>query len=244
MKDFMKSVITGAVILGVVLMCSHSGAETNTVTMGVYKWEPYISEQAKNHGVLAEIAVAALEKMGYAVVMKPYPFARIMVHLKDGEIDLAPAISQTDERKMFLDFSSPIYDLEQGFTFKKGKIMYTTITDLKPYIGGIMRGTFWVKELGAAGIRYEEVTEQEQNIKKLVAERVDFVCMPKEIAGYLLKTLGEDPSQYEFGLFIIQGQPVGISQKTLFKELREDFEKGLTIIKSDGTYDEIISKYQ
>lgn len=243
MKTFVKSVIEGIVVLGVVLVCSSIGAEAKQVTMGVYKWEPYVGEQKDKYGILADIVVAVLEKTGYEVDIKPFPFARIMKKLETGEIDLAPGISRTKERERFLDFSSPIYDVEQGFTSKKGRIPYKTIADLTPYTGGIMRGTFWVEELEAAGIRYEEVAEQEQNIMKLTSDRVDFVCMPKEIAFYLINKLGKDQNNYDFGLFKIEGQPVGISRKTQFKELREDFEKGLAAIKSDGTYDKILSKY-
>jgi polar amino acid transport system substrate-binding protein len=240
----MKSVkILGAVFASV-LICSGLFAETKTVTMGVYNWEPFVSEKQENHGLLSEIIVAALERTGYTVVIKNYPFARIMKNLEDGEIDLAPAISVNEERNKIIAFTSPIYDLDMGFTFKKGRIQYRTITDLRNYKGGIMRGTFWVKELESAGIRYEDVTQQAQNIKKLAADRVDFVCMPKEIAFNLIKTSGEDPGRYDFGLFKKEGQPAGISKKTKFRELLDDFEKGLNIIKSDGTYERIVSKYK
>nr|WP_320194339.1 transporter substrate-binding domain-containing protein [uncultured Desulfobacter sp.] len=112
--------------------------------------------------------------------------------------------------------------------------LFRAIVDLKPYKGGIMRGTFWVNELTAAGIRYEEITKQEQNIKMLAADRVGFVCMPKEIAIYLIKKLGKDPHQYAFGRLRADGQPVGIFLKTKFKELREDVDQGLALIKQDG----------
>ncbi len=240
----MKSLKKLLTVFGLVLICSGVFAETKTVTMGVYSWEPYVSEKEENHGLFAEIIAAALEKTGYTVVIKNYPFARIMKNLEDGTVDIAPAISMNEERSKIIDFSSAIYELDMGFTFKKGRINYRTVSDLRSYTAGVMRGTFWVKELESAGIRYEDVTQQEQNIKKLAADRVDFVCMPREIAFNLIKTSGENPDRYDFGLFKKEGQPAGISKKTKYRELRDDFEKGLNIIKGDGTYDRIVSKYK
>jgi polar amino acid transport system substrate-binding protein len=240
----MKCVKKSGVVLGLVLLCSSLLAETKTITMGIYDWEPYVSKKQENHGLLSEIIDVALERMGYTVVIKVIPFARIIEDLKTGNIDISPAISQNDERSKNIYFTSPVYDLSMGFIYKKGKINYNNIDDLKEYKGGIMAGTFWAQELEAAGIRYEEVTEQEQNMKKLISGRVDFVCMPKEIAFYLIKTLGEDPSDYDFKLFRMDGQPAGISRKTKSKELPDDFEKGMGIIRNDGTYDKIIAKYK
>jgi len=231
-------------VLGLVLIWSTVFAETQTVTMGVFNWDPYVSEKQEDHGIIAEIIIAALERTGYTVVVKNYPFARIMKNLENGTIDIAPAISPNKERSKIIDFSSVIYDVDMGFTFKKSRIHYRTISDLKGYTAGVMGGTFWVKEMESAGIRYEEVAQQELNIKKLIVNRVDFVCMPKAIALNLIKILGKDPDEYDFGLFKKEGQPAGISKKTKFRTLRDDFEKGLEIIKSDGTYDKIISKYK
>ena len=212
--------------------------------MGIFEWEPFLSSQKRQHGLLGDLSIAALEKKGYSVVIESYPFARIMEYLKTGKIDFAPAISVTEERKTFLNFSSSIHETEQGFTFKKGTIPYITIKDLKPYTGGILRGSFWQQELEATGIHYEEVKGQEQNIKKLMANRVDFVCMPKEIALYLIKELKDDPGQYEFCPLRTEEQTAGISKKTSFPELLEDFNHGLALIKQDGTYDRILSSYQ
>ena len=240
----MKSVKKLVAILGLVLICSGLSTETKTITIGVYNWEPLVSVTQKNHGVLTKIIVSVLKKMGYTVVIKNYPFARIISCLENGEIDISPAISKNVERNKVIDFSSSIYDLEQGVVFKKGRIHFRTFIDLRSYKGGIMRGTFWARELKAAGISYEEVTEQEQNIEKLAANRVDFVCMPKEVAFNIINKLGKDQTKYDFRLLRLEEQPAGISKKTKFMTLRGDFEKGLNIIKRNGTYDKIILKYK
>lgn len=230
--------------LALMLIGSSLFAETKTVTMGIYSWEPFVSEKQANHGLFAEIIVAALNKTGYTVSVKNYPFARIIYSLETGDIDISPAISQNDERKKFIDFTDPIYELDMGFTFKNGHLNFQTMADLRSYTGGIMRGTFWAAELNAAGIRYEEVADQEQNIRKLAANRIDFVCMPREIAFTLLKTLGEDQSRYDFRLFRKEAQLAGISKKTKFAGLHGDFQQGLSLIKRDGTYDKIVSRYK
>lgn len=231
------------IFFGLALICSNSIADIKTLTIGIYDWKPFISQQMENHGLLAEIASEALAKMGYNVEFKSYPFPRLLINLADGTIDMSLAISEREERKHLIDFSSSLYELEQGFTFKKGKIDYKVDSDLKKHKGGILRGSFWADDLDSMDVRYEEVPTRILNIKKLVADRIDFVCMPKVIAFNMLKEIGEDVRNYDFKLLKIEKQPAGFSKKAKFRELRDDFEKGLEIIKSDGTYDKIISKF-
>ncbi|WP_018607630.1 substrate-binding periplasmic protein [Uliginosibacterium gangwonense] len=231
-------------VLGLISICFGAFAESPTLTMGVFSWEPYVSTNPEHYGVISEIAITALERTGYKIEVHDYPFSRVMKNLEFGIIDIAPAISPNTERAKTVDFSSPIYNVEMGFTFKKGRIHYQTISDLKAYTAGVMLGTFWINELTSAGILYEGAAEQEQNIRKLILDRVDFVCMPKGVAWHLLTQMGEDPNNYEFGLFKHEGQPLGISKRTPFKTLREDFERGLASIKRDGTYDKIVAKYK
>jgi len=238
----MKQAVQVGFIVWFVLIHPGLFAQTKTVVMGVYDWEPYVSESQENHGILSEIIVDALEKVGYGVIAKDYPFARAMTELKNGSIDILPGVSYNSERSSAIEFSKSIFDIDMVFVFKKGKINYKTISDLKNHIGGIMAGTFWAQELESEGIKYETVATQEQNIKKLVSGRIDFSCMPREVALNLMTRLGENPAQYDFILFKKDGQPAGISKKTKFVDLLKDFEKGMEIIRKDGTYDKVVSK--
>jgi polar amino acid transport system substrate-binding protein len=244
-EDVKMKLVKMVVVIGCLLsvyMVIFAG--TKTIKMGVFEWDPYVSVNEEGHGLLSEVIVAALERVGYSVSIEKLPFGRIMKSLENGGIDIAPGISRNDEREKYLNFTSPLYDLHMGFVTKKGRMNYNSIADLRNYKGGIMIGTFWAKELDAAGVKYEEVREQAQNIKKLAFDRIDFACMPKEIAFHLIKALGEDTGDYDFWLYKTEGQPAGISKKTSYLELRDDFEKGLDLIKNDGTYDKIVSKYQ
>lgn len=219
-------------------------AETRTAILGVFPWEPYVSEKKDDHGMFTEIVVSALKAVGYDTTIKGYQFGRIMHYLESGDIDLSPAISPTDERKKFIDFTSSIYDVDMVFIYKKRSFQGSSIDDLKGRTGGVMTGTFWEDVLNRSGIKYETVTSQEQNVQKLITGRVDFVCMPKTIAQRIIIQLGDDPNSYEYLLYKREGQPVGISKKTKLRDLKTDFEKGLTIIKHNGTYDKIVSRYK
>jgi ABC-type amino acid transport substrate-binding protein len=240
----MKFVKILVAVLGLALMCSSLFAETRTIKMGVFDLDPYVSTEQGSHGLLSEIIVVALKRMEYSVEIDILPFGRIIHGLKSGNIDIAPAISQDDERSSNIDFSSIIFDMEMIFLYKKGRLTCNNILDFKNYTGGVREGSLWLKKIAALGIRYEAVGDQEQNIKKLAGDRIDFICIPKEFAFYLLKKIGEDPNKYDFFIFDTEGQRAGISKKTKFKELYYDFEKGMNIIKNDGTYDNIISKYK
>ena len=217
-------------------------AQPKIVKLGLFPWEPLISENQPGHGVFSEIIVSAFDRVGYKVESKFYPFARLIQMLESGEIDVAPGVSKNEERLKIFDYSSMLYDVNMGFTFKNSKVKYNSIADIKNLKGGIMRRTFWAKELDGLGIKYEEVTDHDPNIQKLITDRIDFVCMPKEVAFNYLKLKGEDLSKYGFGLHRKEGQPMAISKKSKLTGLLNAFEKGLSAIKADGTYDKIIAK--
>lgn len=210
--------------------------QTKEAVLAVYNWAPLLYEDANDPGPLARIVIGSLEAVGYRVRVVGSSFARVMEGLYSGEVDLSPGISITDERKGKMWFSAPLVNLKMGFIFKKGRIRYNSIDDLARFTGGVMHGTFWEKILSDHGIRYEAVSGQEQNIQKLISDRIDFACLPEPIALHLLRVSGDDPAKYSFVLYRLDPQPVGISKATKVKNLASDFNRGLLLFMRTQAY--------
>lgn len=241
----MLRIALSGVAAAVLLLCgANAMAQAAKVTVGVFPWEPYVSKWQEGHGMLTEMLTAALKAGQYEAAIRKESFAKALELLQGGEIDLVPGVSRTEERARTIDFTSDFYVVDMTVVFRKGAIVYETMKDLKNSLGGVMEGTFWMKMLDQEGIRYETSATQQQNIRKLIAGNVDFVCMPKDVAVTIMRQLDEDTDEFEFVCVKRDGQPVGVSKKTRFKTLRDDLEKGLAAIKSDGTYDAIVAKYR
>jgi ABC-type amino acid transport substrate-binding protein len=219
-------------------------SQNKYVTLAVYAWEPLLYDDINNPGPLAEIVSGSLEAVGYRVTLVGLPFARVQAELYSGNVDLSPGVTITDERKEKLWFSTPILYLRMGFVFKKDGIKYKSLSDLASLTGGVMRGTFWEKILADNGLKYETVVDQNQNIQKLISNHINYACLPEVIAFYLLRANGEDISKYEFGLYRLDPQPVGISRATKIKGLAANFERGLSIFKQTKKYQNIMNSLQ
>ena len=227
--------------LALCLLYSFSLASQKNVTLAVYAWEPLLYNDINNPGPLAKIAIGSLKAAGYRVTIVGLPFARVLEELYSGAVDLSPGISITNERKTKLWFSTPIMYLRMGFIFKKDRIQYRSLSDLASLTGGVMRGTFWEKVLTDNGLKHETVIGQAQNIQKLIYNHIDYACLPDIIAFYLLKVNGEDISKYNFGLYRLDPQPVGISKATRIEGLAADFENGILVFKKTKEYQDIIN---
>jgi ABC-type amino acid transport substrate-binding protein len=229
-------------LLGLCLLFSVPLVSQNKdATLAVYAWEPLLYNDVNNPGPLAKLVSGSLEAAGYRVTIVGLSFARVLEKLYSGEVDLSPGISITNERKEKLLFSTPVMYLRMGFVFKKDRIEYRSLSDFATLTGGVMRGTFWEKMLADNGLKYETVIEQDQNIQKLINDRIDYACLPDIIAFYLLQANGEDVSKYQFGLYRLDPQPVGISKATKKKGLAADFERGFLIFKQTKEYQDIMN---
>jgi len=128
-------------------------------------------------------------------------------------------------------------------------VRYETIEDLKGYKIGLIRGATFEKVLKQAGLTIEPTTQVEQSIRKLAHGRIDFYLTEQMVISDVVKRLY--PNEMEN--FKTLPKPYGdklpnallVSKKYPGAErMLKDFNAGLEIIKSNGTYDRIISKYR
>lgn len=239
----MKHVTVFIVII--LLVSSVVLANDKVVTVGCYELPPLLGETMENYGLLANIVSIAFKQVGYEVKLKFYPFIRAMATLDKGEIDAVVGVAFTEERAQKYDFSSILYTTEDGFFYKKGKINYTNIGDLKHFTGGLLKGNVWESILTKEGIKFDGVPTHEQNFQKLFADRIDFVCLSRALGNYLLRTkFPEQMDQIAFGTYTSYKLCVAFLKAREQTNIIEEFEKGLKIIKENGTYDQIMSKLQ
>lgn len=115
---------------------------------------------------------------------------------------------------------------------------------MTPYTIGYLRGGSFGAEFDAATyLKKEDVTENEQNIKKLVAGRIDLIIAHRLLILYLLKTkYPEWQNEIEFidpSWLLINVHHAISRTNPNAEKIVADFNRGLQAIKDDGTYQKI-----
>ncbi len=205
----------------------------------------------KEGGYLVEITRRAFEVAGYTPEFVFVPWARALIKSTEGEYDVLLAAYYTEERAEKLLYSKPIGKTEVFLLkLKNRNINYKTIADLKPYRIGHIRNSKVSPEFDEAEKNYldiEYVHNTEQNIKKLLAGRIDLVVEKRERIDQLLNTtFRKDAHKLE-----LVYPPLNTNyfhncvsrKKPDHEQIIADFNKGLKMIRDDGTRKNILEKY-
>ena len=131
---------------------------------------------------------------------------------------------------------------------KVKRFKYNTLEDLKAYKIGTAKNYGYPKKfLDASHLNKVEAPKLEFNIRKLLKGRIDIVIGSKKVTQHFLNnTYPDDKDKIEIMQPAIETMPlyVAFSKNSAgYKQKVEDFNKGLSMIKSDGTFDSILKKH-
>jgi len=212
-------------------------------------WPPFIDPQNPTEGLSLEIARAAYKTQGYKVNHAYKPWARAMMLLKRGKIDIIVNTWMTDERKKFLMYSDTYTANEIKFIKKaEDPFEFNGLESLKGKRIGTVRGYGYGDAFtNSKNFERQEVANLHINIKKLLAGRIDLTLEDEIVARVLIAQ--KDVHLLERIAFTNNA----LSKKNMYvtsglanpnhKEYIEAFNKGLRAIKSNGTYAKIMQKY-
>lgn len=219
------------------------------LTFATLNWEPYIGQKLENEGFVAEIVRAAFQRSGYdKVTLIFYPWKRTVKASQAGLVDgyLPEYYDPSIESHHF--FSAPFPGGPLVFLKLKAKVIpFNTLPDLRPYKIGVVRGYVNTRAFDTADfLNKEEVVNDLQNLRKLLAGRVDLIVIDKYVGHHLLTTnLSGQKQKTE-----ILDPPLGINdlyvcfskKKKYAAKLRKDFNAGLQQLKEDGTLMQIMKR--
>ncbi len=224
-------------------------ASEKEIFLTAAEYPPYYGAKLENQGVLTEVIREAFKRVGYEVKVEFYPFARGLMMAKEGYSDGMFPPWKTEEREKWFVFSNPIPppNIIGFFKRKDKKITFKTYQDLRPYRIGSVFGYAYPKGFLESDLRNMEAYTDEMLIKKLVNGRVDLAVIEKMQAKYLLmKSYPKQIDNFEFmepPMAILQ-QHVVISKKSKNAQKKlNDFNRGLKLIKDDGTFEKIFKKH-
>lgn len=236
-------------IVGLALVLGAGKAYSAKVTFAEGEWGPYVSRDMPGYGFSSEIVTAALNAVGLEPDYLFYPWKRSLNMVADGEVMASFPWNITPEREKIFLYSDPIHSTREVFfylaeRFPEG-VKFETLSDLTSYVVGGTLGYWYEREFDRAGLNLDYVAHTEYSFRKLVRGRVDLVPENEVVGWATIKNLfpGQEDrfraTEKEFNLAYMYV----LFNKEKGELLKDRFNEGLKKIKSDGTYDGILKKY-
>ena len=204
------------------------------------------NEKAEIVGFDIDVVKAVAQKAGIEVKFVNTPWEGIFNTLQQGDRDfLVSAITITDERKQSMDFTSPYFDAVQLIAVKTNSKV-NKFDDLKKLKVGVQTGTTGdevvTKLQGKNSPNIKRFESTPIALKELEAGGIDAVVADN---GVIINYVTNNPTAKFKSVTdkAFQPEQYGLAVKKGNSELLGKLNKGLAEIKSDGTYDQLYTKY-
>lgn len=226
-----------------------------SVSLATLEWPPYIGSKMPDNGYVYEIVKRAFEKAGYDVSINFYPWARALSMAGSGNVDALFPEYYDDSRLAEFGFSTPFPGGPVGFyKRRKDQIQFSVdprerpqeaLAGLTKYSFGVVRGYINTKAFDdASDLLKDEVTDDELNLKKLFAKRIDLIFIDKYVASYIIA------EKYPWMADSLEFMEPELEVKQLYlafskkaentSQKRIDFDKALEEMRSSGELQNII----
>lgn len=213
----------------------------------------YWSEDGEK-GIDAEILAELFRRSSLTSSIRLLPWARVIAETKDGRIDAGCPGFKTPEREEFAIFlDQPLnYAIFSIFTRRGEEFAFTGLDDLHGKSVGINRGYSISPEVNApqhqGKIRFEETASAEQNLKKLVAGRIDAYAGNRDAALFIATQLGiveqitvlPTPINEPRPVYLMISKAAELEKKA---EIIRMLNQHLNDMWQDGTIERIVNTY-
>lgn len=185
------------VLLSVLIPALGYGEEIFVVTED---YPPYnYKEDGQIVGISTEIVEATLQELGMPYTIRMYPWARAYRKTLDEANTLLYTIGRTPEREHLFQWVGPLATFTYYFYHlaERTDIVIHTIADAKGFSVGAVRDDARAQYLEKAGFQTIDIVANDvQNIKKLLAGRIDLFLESEDSFEYKISQLGIDASRF------------------------------------------------
>lgn len=223
-----------------IFLCGTLTAATKTIN--------FVTDKEKDGGFLLAITKEAFSRVGYTVNVEYLPWARALNNVMTGESEALLGAQYTDERAKNMAYSNLVGESPMVFfKMKSNNISYNKLQDLSNYtIGTIVNSAYTSEFDSATYLKKVAVSDFTSNIKNLIGEKIQLFVEKKYVVLNAIKT--QFPNYY--GKIDYLPKPLKemkfyntFSKKSPdYQQKLNDFNKGLDMIKKDGTFDKIMDK--
>ena len=250
--------LLGAVALLVSGLPGFDASASCLLRMG---WEPYAiytfaDPDGNPTGVDIDLMKAIAKDVGCEVTFRQLPWARMVLELENGVIDVTSSTSRTPERERFAYFSEPYREAEMAVFVRRGEAGNYVLEDLSSIPGadfrlGVIAAYYYGPEFAELikdprfAAQVDGAADYETNIRKLLHGRIDGILVDDVgVAVGEAKALGVED--------LIERHPVRVagddlhfmfSRKSVNPETYAAFNARLARMMTDGRVDEIKARY-
>lgn len=229
------------------LLLSSSNKEVIYITNG--EWLPYLSENLEEYGFVSQIVSEsfALEDIEVRYMFRPW--TRAFEEARIGKFNGSLVWRSTPEREADFYFSEPVLIGETVFFHLKSlKFDWKSYEDLLTYrIGGAKGYTYTFQSHPDISIEY--AANEQQNLKKLLARRIDLFPSDLEVGyaflyHYFPSTETEMVTHHKKAFEITEYHLILSKRISDNKRYLALFNRGLKKLRESGRYDEIVKLHR
>lgn len=181
----------------IILSISNSNSEekNSAYKFVTLEWPPYVGKELYDNGLAAIALKKALRKSHVDYSIHYRLWARALKEASEGDYHGVFPAYYSDERAKDFYFSNPIIKGPIGFLKKKSTNLYYdgNIKSLQQYKIGLVRG--YVNSLlvdDTLNLKKDLASSDEENLKKLCANRVELIVIDFLVAKYLIEKMAKE----------------------------------------------------
>ena len=253
-------------ILGIILFCTfYLFSSEKIVTIStLYDYPPFTFKEEKDGNVINDtippgddavslkgyswdVVRESYHAVGYTVQLKITPWARGMMYMRQGVVDLIFPATKTDERLKKYCYSKHPTDSQHFvvYTKKDSKLKWNSLESLRGLHIGTMLGWSYGEKFDQADyIIKKEFTKINAMFNLLLIGRLDGVVGYEASYDYQLDEMGistqlKKNSEFDFSNQFI----IGLKENFNTQEKLKEFDRGMEIITKNGVLDKIKEKW-
>lgn len=257
MKKFALPVVFAA-LLGLALLAPVGGEAAGVLdkdvilvgTEATYPPFEYRNEKNQVVGYDIDVVEAVAKHLGKKVEIVDMSFDGLIPALMTGKVDLVAAgMTNTEERRKKVNFSSVYYDIENAFVVRADDSSITKLDDLKGKIATVQIGTAQDTFITNTGLPAEikRFQKNDDALMEIKVGRGDFCVVNLTVANAFLrnnKTFEEDLKIGFRNKIHREGEGIALGLPKGDEALLNAVNGAIETMKNNGEFDSIKKKYQ
>jgi len=249
----MKALTFITFLLVLTLFATKSAMASPKVKVVVEHWPPWeIALDKKKQNVSSGVAVDLLKelfaRLNMEMELTTVIWARALIKIETGDVDLIPMITFSKERNAFMVFTDPVYVDSFLFAYSTNQFkhfQWQELKELAPYKIGATRGYHysdsWKKAIDKYQLKINYNKNDISHLKMLLLGRIDLAPLLYSNAQATMSTLsGYVSIQFSKKPLATIPMFLGISRKSFLISKVSEINQVLKEMREDGTYKKIL----
>lgn len=237
------------ILFAFIVLVMPADAADRELKIALDHWPPYIDKNRPGYGMAAELVTTALGRAGYHTDITLENWSGALEGTRIGVYDIIIAGWHTAKREELFEFSKPYLYNEIKFIKRRDRsFTYGSLSDLRGLFIGVVDDYAYSPEFDSNNLLIKlPANHLIQNLTLLQQGQIDLTLDDKWVIRHqIAKYLPDSVGQFEFleKPLDVRGLHLLVSRNNpAHKQIIADFDKTIIEMKSDGSFDEIVTRY-